>query len=275
MPLSPDILLCLRNGIRIPKAIWRPCVIPGVEGAIKRYPHNRSIWKRPRPGKAGRKNLKRRIRATDGRRLTRRRAGDITRQCIGMLIAGSAGMPFAPFHGHLGMSLQQRVELLPDFPVGDRSSAGTLVRRDPLPAVIAPDRPISVATFNDMSGVRPERDCARWRLGGDPGHCVEDSEDLETIVRCANRLARGGMDLVAIFMNDERPSSGSGGIVEGAVGKDVKRIGHERVCSTEMEAAKGTAIAKGFFRSDATSHSAPSGRGATTKAERAAQATLS
>ncbi|MBB4284250.1 hypothetical protein GGE41_004660 [Agrobacterium tumefaciens] len=28
-------------------------------------------------------------------------------------------------------------------------------------------------------------------------------------------------------MNDERPSSGSGGIIEGAVGEDVKRISHE------------------------------------------------
>jgi hypothetical protein len=35
------------------------------------------------------------------------------------------------------------------------------------------------------------------------------------------------MDLVARVMNHERPSSGSGGIVEGAVGEDVKRIGHE------------------------------------------------
>ena len=48
------------------------------------------------------------------------------------------------------------------------------------------------------------------------------------------------MDLVTPFMNNERPSSRSGGIVEGAVGEDVQRIGHEEVCSTEMEIAKGT-----------------------------------
>jgi len=47
------------------------------------------------------------------------------------------------------------------------------------------------------------------------------------------------MDLVASLMNDERPSSGSGGIIEGTVGEDVKRIGHEGLCSTDMKIAKG------------------------------------
>ena len=120
--------------------------------------------------------------ATDGRRLSRRRTGDTTRQCIGMLIAGQAGMPFAPFHGHMGMPLQQLVELLPDFPVGDRSSAGALVRRDPLPAVVAPDRPVAAAALNHMNGIRPERDVTRWRFGGDPGHGVQNGENLKTIV---------------------------------------------------------------------------------------------
>lgn len=32
---------------------------------------------------------------------------------------------------------------------------------------------------------------------------------------------------MASLMNDERPSSGSGGIIEGTVGEDVERIGHE------------------------------------------------
>lgn len=53
------------------------------------------------------------------------------------------------------------------------------------------------------------------------------------------------MDLATFFMNDERPSSGSGGIVEGTVGEDVKRIGHEEVCNTEMEIAKGTGDCEG------------------------------
>jgi hypothetical protein len=55
------------------------------------------------------------------------------------------------------------------------------------------------------------------------------------------------MDLVTPFMNNERPSSGSGGIVEGAVGEDVERIGHEEVCSTEMEIAKGTGNCEGIL----------------------------
>lgn len=129
------------------------------------------------------KRLTRRVTATDGRRLKYRRAGHSTRQCIGMLVADSAGMPFAPFYSHMAMPLQQAVELLPDVSVGDRSSAGALVGRDPLPAVVAPDSPVSTATFNDMNGIRPECDCPRWRLGGDPGYCVEDGEDLELIVR--------------------------------------------------------------------------------------------
>ena len=55
------------------------------------------------------------------------------------------------------------------------------------------------------------------------------------------------MDLVTPFMNNERPSSRSGGIVEGAVGEDVQRIGHEEVCSTEMEIAKGTGNCEGIL----------------------------
>ena len=115
------------------------------------------------------KRLKRRITATDGRRLSHRRGGNSTRQSIGMLVAGSAGMPFAPFYNHMGMPLQQAVELLPDFPVGDRPSAAVLVGRDPLPAVVTPDRPISTTAFDDMNRIRPERNRPRWRLGGDPG----------------------------------------------------------------------------------------------------------
>lgn len=124
----------------------------------------------------------RRMTATDTRPLSRRRTGDTTRQCIGKFIAGCAGMPFAPFHSHMGMPLEQAVELLPDFLVGDRPSAGALVRRNPLPAVVAPDRPITAAALNHMNGIRPERDGSRWRLGGNPGHCVQDGEDLESIV---------------------------------------------------------------------------------------------
>lgn len=115
------------------------------------------------------KRLMHRNTATAGRRLSHRRGGNSTRQSIGMLVADSTGMPFAPFYNHMGMLLQQAVKLLPDFPVGDRSSAAVLVGRDPLPAVVAPDRPISAAAFNDMNGIRPECDCPRWRLGGDPG----------------------------------------------------------------------------------------------------------
>jgi hypothetical protein len=226
-PLLHDVLLCLRNGTEYLKRFRSPCVITWVDVAVKKYRATARYGNRSRPKVTGVKSLAHRISATDGRRLSHRSAGYPTRQCIGMLIADSAGVPFAPFHDHMGMPLQQVVELLPDFPVGDRSSAGALVRRDPLPAIGAPDGPISAAAFNDMNSVRPERDCPRWRLGGDPGHCVQDSEDLERIVRCANRLARGGMDLKACFMNDERPSSGSGGIIEGAVGEDVKRISHE------------------------------------------------
>lgn len=129
------------------------------------------------------KRLTRRVTATDGRRLKYRRAGHSTRQSVGMLVAYSTGMPFAPLYNNMGMLLQQAVELLPDFPVRDRSSAAVLVGRDPLPAVVAPDSPVSTATFNDMNGIRPECDCPRWRLGGDPGYCVEDGEDLELIVR--------------------------------------------------------------------------------------------
>ncbi len=157
-------------------------------------------------------------------------------------------MPLAPFYGHMGMLLEQRVELLPDFPVRDRSSAATLVGRDARPAIVAPDRSIPPTALNDMNCIRPERDCPRWRLSGDPQHGIQDGEDLERIVGCAGRLARGRMDLVGCFINDERPSSGTGGVIEGAVGENVKRIGHDRLCSTQSETTKSTRHLRRFLR---------------------------
>nr|WP_295981301.1 hypothetical protein [uncultured Agrobacterium sp.] len=82
------------------------------------------------------------------------------------------------------------------------------------------------------------------------------------------------MDLATFFMNDERPSSGSGGIVEGAVGEDVKRIGHEEVCNTEMEIAKGTGDCEGTLSFRCRLAFLGRRQGSTTKAERAAHATL-
>jgi hypothetical protein len=87
-------------------------------GVPKEYRGNRSIRKKVETGMAEVKRLKRRTTATDGRRLNHRRGGNSTRQSIGMLVANSAGMPFAPFYNHMGMPLQQAVELLPDVPVG-------------------------------------------------------------------------------------------------------------------------------------------------------------
>lgn len=162
-----------------------------------------------------------------GSALSRRIAGDTTRQGIGVLIADSARMPLAPFYGHMGMPLEQRVELLPNLSVRDRSPACVLVGRNALPPIVSPDHAISIAALNDMNSIGPKRDRMRWRLGGDPRHGVQDGEDFERIVGCTGRFARGRMDLVACFMNDESPPSGAGGIVEGAIGEDVKRVRHE------------------------------------------------
>lgn len=153
-------------------------------------------------------------------------AGDVPCQDIGMIVAGSSRMPLAPGHDHIRMPLQQDVQLLPEVRVRDGPPPRSRVWIDPFPAVISPDDPPSATPVDDMVGIRPEDGRLSRRAGFDPGHGFHCRQHFKRIVRRADIGTACGMYLSVAFQNNERPSSGVGGGIEGAVGVDVKRSLH-------------------------------------------------
>ena len=104
-----------------------------------------------------------------------------------------------------------------------------LFRRDPPPAIAAPDGSPAKAALYGIDGIGPKRDRARRYGRGYPAHRIQKGENFETVVGYARRAARRRISLTVALIDNECPATQVRSNVKRAVRMDVVVAVHSEV----------------------------------------------